>query len=70
MQRAYERLFVKPSSMEDLSIEEIPVTWDDYQEQQEQMEQSQPDSTIVYNATEGKAEEVTQTLWRSPEDHV
>jgi hypothetical protein len=38
MQRAYERLFVKPSSMEDLSIEEIPVTWDDYQEQQEQME--------------------------------
>ena len=60
MKRAYERLV----AVKNPSILEMPVPWDNHQEQQHQC------SGVNQNTTEDRAEEVTQALWRSPEDHV
>ena len=36
MKGVYERLLVKPVAVEDPSVLEMPVLWDDHQEQQQQ----------------------------------
>ena len=36
MQGAYERILVKPCAVADPSVLEMPIPWDDHQEQQQQ----------------------------------